>query len=132
MRRRLIALLVALAALAAPAGAVAHPLGNFTINRFAALEASGSELYVHYVLDFAEIPAFQEGARVRSPGFATDLGRRLVLTVDRTRAPLEPLGSRAGSSGDPAPVVSRRFASTPSTGWRQYEAAAWSLMPYPL
>jgi nickel/cobalt exporter len=109
MRRRLIALLVALAALAAPAAALAHPLGNFTINRFAALEASGSELYVHYVLDFAEIPAFQEGVRVRSPGFATDLGRRLVLTVDGTRAPLEPLAHRVTERQGAGGLATLRF-----------------------
>jgi nickel/cobalt transporter (NicO) family protein len=97
VRRRLLVLLVALAALYAPAGALAHPLGNFTVNRFASVEASGGSLYVHYVLDLAEIPAFQERKRVRSPGFTADLGRRLRLTVDGRQVPLEPLARRVRS-----------------------------------
>ncbi len=39
--------------------AAAHPLGNFTINHLARLESRGAELRIHYVLDIAEIPAFQ-------------------------------------------------------------------------
>ncbi len=39
--------------------AAAHPLGNFTINHLAVIEADGSTLRVHYVLDVAEIPTFQ-------------------------------------------------------------------------
>ena len=40
--------------------ALAHPLGNFTINRFSGIELSGTSLRIHYVVDMAEIPAFQE------------------------------------------------------------------------
>ena len=64
--RRLALVAVVAAALVAPASALAHPLGNFTVNHFAAVEASGSSLYVRYVLDLAEIPTFQEGDRVRA------------------------------------------------------------------
>ena len=39
-------------------GAVAHPLGNFTINHLARIEAHAHDLRVHYVLDIAEIPSF--------------------------------------------------------------------------
>jgi nickel/cobalt exporter len=37
----------------------AHPLGNFTINHLVRIEPSAQRLRVHYVLDIAEIPAFQ-------------------------------------------------------------------------
>lgn len=37
----------------------AHPLGNFTINHLAEIDARGSVLHVRYVLDIAEIPTFQ-------------------------------------------------------------------------
>jgi len=45
--------------LIAARSAAAHPLGNFTINHLARIEASAHDLHVHYVLDIAEIPTFQ-------------------------------------------------------------------------
>lgn len=58
-------LVVACATLAALAGqgsdsAKAHPLGNFTVNRYARLEVYQHEVRLVYVIDFAEIPTFQE------------------------------------------------------------------------
>jgi nickel/cobalt exporter len=38
---------------------VAHPLGNFTINHFVRISPSQSDVKLHYVVDMAEIPAFQ-------------------------------------------------------------------------
>jgi len=38
----------------------AHPLGNFTINHFAGLQVSRDSIGIDFVLDMAEIPAFQE------------------------------------------------------------------------
>ena len=40
--------------------AFAHPLGNFTINQYAGLHISRDAILLDYVLDMAEIPAFQE------------------------------------------------------------------------
>jgi nickel/cobalt exporter len=40
--------------------ASAHPMGNFSINHFSVLELTQSSVRVDYVLDMAEIPAFQE------------------------------------------------------------------------
>src|SRR5215216_1229284 len=40
--------------------AFAHPLGNFTINHYAGLLVSKDAISIDYVLDMAEIPAFQE------------------------------------------------------------------------
>ncbi len=40
--------------------AFAHPLGNFTINQYAGLQISREIVVLDYVLDMAEIPAFQE------------------------------------------------------------------------
>ena len=40
--------------------AFAHPLGNFTINHYAGLYVSNDSISIDYVLDMAEIPAFQE------------------------------------------------------------------------
>jgi len=41
------------------AQASAHPLGNFTINHLARVNASAQKLHVRYILDIAEIPTFQ-------------------------------------------------------------------------
>lgn len=38
----------------------AHPLGNFTINHYAGLHLERDGVEIDYVLDMAEIPAFQE------------------------------------------------------------------------
>ena len=79
--------------LAFAASASAHPLGNFSINHLAVVSTGGGELRVHYVLDQAEIPTFQERgtpptvvlARKRAEvargvqAFAD--GRRVVLTA---------------------------------------------------
>ncbi len=40
--------------------ALAHPLGNFTINHYTGLLVSREEVKIDYILDLAEIPAFQE------------------------------------------------------------------------
>jgi nickel/cobalt transporter (NicO) family protein len=93
--RRVALLLLFLASLAAPAAAVAHPLGNFTINRYSAIELSGDRVYLHYVLDLAEIPTLQLGAEARRPAFARRLARGLDLRVDGRPAALRLLDSRA-------------------------------------
>lgn len=56
------ALLAALVAAfaARPEPAAAHPLGNFTINRYARLEPGATAVRVVYALDMAEIPTYQE------------------------------------------------------------------------
>jgi nickel/cobalt transporter (NicO) family protein len=92
--RRLLAAAAVLVALAAPAVASAHPLGNFTVNRYAEIRLSGEDVFVRYALDLAEIPSFQEGDRVRAPGFAARLATDLVLTIDGERARLSLLDAR--------------------------------------
>jgi nickel/cobalt exporter len=76
--KRFLVLLAACAALAAPAAAQAHPLGNFTVNRFSAVELSGDRAYVKYVLDMAEIPTFQERQQITDERtYETELTRRI-------------------------------------------------------
>jgi len=102
-------LLVVVLALAFPATAVAHPLGNFSINRYAGIELSGDRLYVHYVLDVAEIPTAQEGRRVRGKRFARDVAERLELRVDGRRARLRVLDSLVRSRPGAAGLETLRF-----------------------
>jgi nickel/cobalt transporter (NicO) family protein len=37
----------------------AHPLGNFTVNHFSRLQISSDRITIRYIIDMAEIPAFQ-------------------------------------------------------------------------
>ncbi len=67
------ALIVPLLALLAvsvarPSTANAHPLGNFTVNLYSRLELYSDIIRVHYVLDMAEIPTFQELDAVDTDG----------------------------------------------------------------
>ena len=96
--KRLAVVAVVFAALAVTASAAAHPLGNFTINRYSRIEPSGNRLYVLYVLDLAEIPTFQakpqvaaEGEARYATGLARSIGRHLELTVDGRRSMLIPI-----------------------------------------
>jgi len=94
--KRVVLLLGLLAALAAPAAASAHPLGNFTVNRFSGIQLSGDRVYVKYVLDMAEIPAFQERQKITDESvyerdLAARIGRGLDLQLDGRKVALKPL-----------------------------------------
>src|SRR4029453_13084580 len=60
--KRYVVLAACAAALVLPEAASAHPLGNFTVNRFSRVEVADQRVYIRYVLDLAEIPTFQAGA----------------------------------------------------------------------
>lgn len=60
MRTRFIAGLFFGLVLFAAANVVAHPLGNFSINQYAAIGIYRDEIRLRYVIDMAEIPTFQE------------------------------------------------------------------------
>lgn len=102
MKIVLAAVLATVAVLVAPATASAHPLGNFTVNRYAGIELAGSEVYLLYALDLAEIPTYQLGAEIRRPGYPARLARQLELTLDGPRALLR--------------VVERRVTVRPGAG----------------
>ena len=84
--------------------AFAHPLGNFTINHFARIEVGGEQIRVHYVIDMAEIPTFQELQAIAansegSPSkaeldayverIAASYVNGLLLTIDGASVPLK-------------------------------------------
>jgi len=58
-RAAVLAVLAAALAVAGAAPAAAHPLGNFSVNSYSGLRVGPDRLVVDYVLDMAEIPAFQ-------------------------------------------------------------------------
>ncbi len=63
--RRWVGVVVTLAAcLAVPAAALAHPLGNFTINHYAGIRVAPDGVRLDVVIDMAEIPTFQERQRL--------------------------------------------------------------------
>jgi len=73
-----------------PVAASAHPLGNFTVNRYNGLVVAGGQFRVHYVLDMAEIPAFQEKQTIADENAyaaqkARDIARAIDVEVDGTR-----------------------------------------------
>ena len=95
MKKLLAAALAAVAVLlAVPATVNAHPLGNFTVNRYAGIEIAGNEIYVRYALDLAEIPTYQLGTEIRKPGYATRLARKLELELAGRPVPLHVVEQR--------------------------------------
>ncbi|MDX6409774.1 MAG: nickel/cobalt transporter (NicO) family protein [Gaiellaceae bacterium] len=88
--KRIALLGVALAALGLPIAASAHPLGNFTVNRFSRIEVVGPRIYVAYVLDLAEIPTFQAG-KIDAHAYARRIARGAQLAVNGRRARLIPV-----------------------------------------
>jgi ABC-type nickel/cobalt efflux system permease component RcnA len=100
--KRLALLAVGVTALALPVAASAHPLGNFTVNRFSRIEVAGPRIYVRYVLDLAEIPTFQAG-KIDAHAYAWRLARGAHLTVNGRRMRLIPietaLAHPAGAGG---------------------------------
>ena len=64
--RPIVAAVVLLGAL--PGIASAHPLGNFTINHYAGIRVSATEIHLDVVIDRAEIPTFQERRRLDVDG----------------------------------------------------------------
>jgi nickel/cobalt transporter (NicO) family protein len=106
------------AGLSHPESAAAHPLGNFTVNRYSRLELYSDAVRVRYVLDMAEIPAFQEIDAIDTNGdgdlsslesdtFVTGKSREIVgnlrLSINGSTAHYEVLSSNitypAGQAG---------------------------------
>jgi ABC-type nickel/cobalt efflux system permease component RcnA len=105
----------------------AHPLGNFTINHFSRIEVSGSRIKVRYVIDIAEIPAFQE-LQSMTAGLDEYVGRvstayadGLFLTCDGQRVALKTLSRKVdqppGAGGLPTLRIECEFGGVaPETG----------------
>jgi len=75
MRRLFLFAAVLAALLLAPALAAAHPLGNFTINRYAGIELTPGQVRIDYVVDMAEIPTVQVRPQMDGDGEVTDAER---------------------------------------------------------
>ena len=53
----------------------AHPLGNFSISHYTGIQIAQDSIELHYVLDMAEIPTFQE---LQDTGLAPEVGHPSV------------------------------------------------------
>lgn len=112
MRRAIVATALAVTATAilAPAGASAHPLGNFTTNQLVTVSIGEREAKLGVVLDLAEIPTFQLVQRYdrdgdgaisgsESAGVSAELEHELetglVVRADGRQVPLRPTGDGA-------------------------------------
>ncbi|MFF9161191.1 nickel transporter [Streptomyces longwoodensis] len=89
-------------ALVPPTTASAHPLGNFTVNRYDGLVAAPGTLRVDHVEDLAEIPATQARPDIRRLGMSAWAGQRCAtaasgsrLTVDGRAVRLTATAARA-------------------------------------
>ena len=100
--------IAALALLVLSGPCAAHPLGNFTTNRYAALTVQPRDVRIAYAVDLAELPAYREIQLVDGDGAGTidptdrdtytsrqasQLARNLELTLDGERLPLSPIAT---------------------------------------
>ncbi|MFJ2566780.1 sulfite exporter TauE/SafE family protein [Streptomyces sp. NPDC088770] len=136
------ALTAACALVLVPAGAAsAHPLGNFTVNRYDGLVASPGALRVEHIEDLAEIPATQAKPDIERTGLAawarqrcekaardsavTVDGRAVALTAHSSHARVRPgqagLDTLRVECGLSAPLPED---ATVAVGFRGAEAAS--------
>ena len=91
MRGALASLAPAAVALAfLPGAASAHPLGNFTVNHLSQVRISQGSVEVHYILDQAEIPTFQEIQRFDRDGDGAISGTELGPLLEHKLAEIQP------------------------------------------
>ena len=121
-----------------PREAQAHPLGNFTINHYSRLEFTDGRAHLDYVLDFAEIPTFQQkekldpnGDRKLSEAEARayldanlpSLVKNLDLKLGKEELPFRVLDSsaayRPGQGGLPVLRVEASLLADLPEGWQE-------------
>lgn len=110
--------LVAAVLFATASAAVAHPLGNFTVNHLSRITSAHGTVTVRYVLDMAEIPAFALDRSLEAhgtpshaalaawaDGHAIAIAPELRLVVDGRTVVLQPgestVRTRPGAGGLP-------------------------------
>jgi nickel/cobalt exporter len=112
--------------------ASAHPMGNFTVSHYAGIRVSADGLRVRYVLDYAEIPAFQERQVIdgrsglsggegpgAAPGLVSGAGRAAGAAVG-ARAAAHLGAGRWGPAHHAARCGSHGFGGTSQAGrWRK-------------
>ncbi|MEO6051411.1 MAG: hypothetical protein ABIP78_08775 [Pyrinomonadaceae bacterium] len=87
----------------------AHPLGNFSVNQFSRIDVERSEIKIHQVLDFAEIPTFQAFGSIDADkdgnlsaseletyqtGITSDYLSKLLLTINNDQLQIDILDKK--------------------------------------
>jgi ABC-type nickel/cobalt efflux system permease component RcnA len=91
-----------------PASALAHPLGNFTINHYAGIRIGTDRIFLDVVIDQAEIPTFTERQRIDTDGDGqvsdseTEAERQVACTSLASRLSLDVAGRPLGLSVEAA------------------------------
>lgn len=110
-------LVILAAALLAPTVALAHPLGNFTINHFAALRIASDRISIDVVIDRAEIPAYQEQQRLDTDRSGALSGAELAGQAEAgCRALLSDLRLAVGSAPAPVTLIAAGLSMPPGAG----------------
>jgi nickel/cobalt exporter len=99
-----LAVLAAILLVAGAARAAAHPLGNFTVNAYSGLRVGPDRLVVDYVVDLAEIPAFQVRKAIDGDHDGRAGGAEATGWRDR-ECPRLAGGLRATVDGQPVPLA---------------------------
>jgi ABC-type nickel/cobalt efflux system permease component RcnA len=127
-----------------PRQADAHPLGNFTINRYSRIELSSSGVSLRYVVDYAEVPAFQEIRDFDRDGdglfneaesaaylaaSVPRLTKNLSLTINGTKSALQSTASSVSLPDGQGGLKTLRlvidYAAPLPSGWQQGVSAAY-------
>jgi nickel/cobalt transporter (NicO) family protein len=104
LRRRLIIVGFVLAVGLWPGVALAHPLGNFTVNTASAIQLSPGRVQLDYIVDMAEIPTEQERSTIDVSGDGRISDDELTAWARATAAEL---GGGVELAVDGAPVALR-------------------------
>ena len=109
--------------------ASAHPLGNFTVNHYAGLEIRADGLSIDYVLDLAEIPAFQLRDTIAPDASAACavLRRDLAVTLDGAALAFRVDTGRVSFPPGQAGLETLRLECAFSAGW-SLDATSHQLM----
>ncbi|MCB0183590.1 MAG: hypothetical protein KDE31_04970, partial [Caldilineaceae bacterium] len=126
---------------AMPLHAFAHPLGNFTINRYSRIEATATGLHLVHIIDMAEIPAHQERSTIDGDhdgeiseqeqkqylaALTTSLATDLQLTINGATVPWQLRAQRlsfpGGQAGLPTLRVVTEWQSPLAAGTPVWEA----------
>ena len=140
VRRSILGLLCLISLIALlPQTALAHPMGNFSVNRYSRLEVADDQVGLLYIIDMAEIPTHAERALMDSDGdgaispqeqqryldqIAATLSAKLQLTLDGQAATLQPVSRElaflVGQADLPTLRIELRYTVTLAAGQQLY------------